>query len=915
MKSITLKNLWPHLVALLIFAAVSSIYFYPVLQGYGLKQLDIKQHKGMGHEIKSHKADLDEEPLWTGNMFGGMPAYQITAIQYNGNIIDYIHKALQLGFAHPINILILYMIGFYIFLLCLRINPWLSIIGALAFAFSSYFIIIIEAGHNTKALAIAYMPAVLGGIISILRGRVWVGVLITTIFMALELKANHFQITYYLIFTVLAVGLVEMFYQIKAGQTQLFFKRAGIVVIAVILGILPNIGNLLTTYEYSKASTRSPSELTITASGETNEHNKSTGLDKDYITRWSNGIGESFSLLLPNVKGAKSGAILGDEEEVQRLRREDPQFFNFMVSQYQNEQFLVNTYWGNQPFTSGSVYAGAIICFLAFLALFFVKDRLTIGLGIAAILALLLSWGKNFMGFTEFFIDYVPLYNKFRAVSMTLVVVEMVLPALAILFLAKIYQNRTEIFEQKKRLYTVSGAFVGLLLLFWMMPDTFFEFLSDKEMQHLNTQLSSNEQQSNMIYAGFESVKNYRIDIFKADVIRALQFIVIAFVLMLLFLTKKLNKNIMIAGIGLLIFVDLWTVDKTYINNKQKPGASITAADRYLAYEPISKKIMPYNASTVDKAILQKEVQQNPSLIQKINDKLAEDTKEKGVLTTSDVESVEYTQLMRATHYRVLNTTKRLDEDAQTAYFHKTLGGYHAAKLKKYQELIDFQLGYEHFQLSQVFLQGGEEGVKQYLPNMVATNMLNAKYIIGAVNAEQGQRLTFVQNPYALGNAWFVEDYKIVPNADEEILALKELNPGKTVIVREEDKGMLADNYQKNAGDYIRLKSYLPNKLVYEYQAASKQLAVFSEIYYNKGWTAYLNGEELPYIKVNYILRGMELPEGGGELVFIFDPISYEIGRVATWASSILILLLGGVVYRKKFRANKNSEEEEQDNN
>ncbi len=724
MKPTLLKRFGPYLIAFPVFAIVASIYFYPALQGYALKQGDIKQYRGMSHEIIGHHEDLNEELLWTGNMFSGMPAYQITVVKYSGDLIRYVHKTLQLGFPHPINLLILYMIGFYIFLLCLRINPWLSIIGAIAFAFSSYFIVIIEAGHNTKAYAIAYMPAVLGGVISILRGRVWVGALVTALFIGLEIIGNHFQITYYLLFLVLAVGLVEMIYQFKNGDAVVFLKRVGIVIIAVILGVLPNLGHMLTTYEYSKASTRSLSELTITPSGDSNTHIKSTGLDKDYITRWSLGIDESFSLLLPNVKGGKSGAILANDDEVQRIRKEDPQFFNFMVEQYQNEQFLVNTYWGNQPFTSGPVYGGAIICFLALLALFFVKDRLTIGMGLAAILALLLAWGHNFMSFTDFFIDYVPLYNKFRAVSMTLVIVELVLPALAILFLAKLYQNREELLKQKKRLLIISSVFGGILLLFWLIPDTFFDFLSEDEVQHLNNQVIKNPDNNSIIYAGFESIKNYRMDIFRDDIIRTLGFVIVTLVFIILFLKQKINKNIMILGIGTLAIIDLWVIDKQYVNNATTPGALSGSPNKYIAYEPLEMKEHPYTATPVDKAILDRELENNPNIAQAINDKIAEERQKKGNLSQAIIQHIQFIQLMRGTHYRVFNTIKKMDEDAETAYFHKTLGGYHAAKLKKYQELIDFKLGYEHHLLRNTFLQEGERGVQQLLPSMNVANML-----------------------------------------------------------------------------------------------------------------------------------------------------------------------------------------------
>lgn len=905
MKSIDSKKFLPHIVALVLFTAIASVYFYPTFLGYRLKQGDIKQHKGMAHEIRSHRADFNEEPLWLGNMFSGMPAYQVSATQFKGNIIKVIDNVLKFGLPHPVYLLFLYMLGFYILLMCLRINPWLSIVGAIAFAFSSYFLVIIEAGHNSKALSIAYMPALLGGIISILRGRIWLGGLITVVFMGLHLNANHLQITYYLIFVVFIYGIYELVYQLRAGHSKEFFKRAGIAVIAVLIGVLPNIGNILTTYEYSKFSTRSPSELTINPDGSSNEGVKSTGLDKDYITRWSYGIEETITLLVPNAKGGKSGAILADEEEIQRLRQADPQFFNFMVNQYQNEQFIVNTYWGNQPFTSGPVYVGAIVFFLAVLALFFVKSRLIISLGIVTVLALLLSWGKNLMWFTDFFIDYIPLYNKFRAVSMILVIVELVLPIFAVLFLSELYQNRDEILRQKKKILSVSGVFVGVLLVFWVTPDTFFDFLSLDEKQHMNEQLQENQQQSNAIYAGFESIKDYRIDLFKSDLMNSLKYIILALAVLLLYLYGKLNKKVFVLGIGALVLVDLWSLNKQFLNNEEKPGVSKTAADRFLAYQPQEQKLAPYAASPVDKTILQNELNKNAELAQQVEQKIAEVRAEKGRLDQRDIEKIQFLQLMRNTHYRVLNSTAKMDEDAKTAYFHKTLGGYHAAKMKKYQELIDFELGREHFQLRQAFLQGGKDYAQQLLPQMNVTNMLNAKYIIGAVQAGQGQQLAVIQNPHALGNSWLVDDVKFVADANEEIKAFENTDVSKSVIVRESYKDHLSLSYSVGSTDYIKLESYLPNELIYTYQSANNAFAVFSEIFYDKGWTAYINGEEVPHYRVNYTLRGLELPAGSGEVKFVFDPDSYEFGVVATWVSSVIILLLiGFVAYRKYNKMN-----------
>lgn len=900
MSQFNFKKIIPYLLPIVLFAAIAMTYFYPVLKGYELKQSDIKQHKGMSHEITSHREKFDEEALWIGNMFAGMPSYQVTKVNYSGNIMPFLMDLTLLWNHNPIGILFAYMLGFFIFSLSLRIDPLTSLIGAIAYGFSSYFIIIIEAGHNTKALALAYLPPMIGGVISILRGRYWVGALITVVFLGLELYANHLQITYYSIFILISIGIVEFIHKLKASKTAEFFKSLGILLVAVIIGILPNIGNLITTYEYSKASTRSPSELTISSDGMSNDEIISTGLDKDYITRWSYGIEETATLLLPNVKGGRSGAIIGDEAEVKRLRKENPQFFNFLVQQYQESQNIVNTYWGNQPFTSGSVYIGIIVCFLAFLAFFFVKDRLLIALGAASILTLFLSWGKNLMWLTNFFIDYIPLYNKFRAVSMILIVLEFTIPVFALLFIAKLIKSREELLKQKKRLIIVSSSFVGVLLLFWLTPSSFFTFMSEGEQSFFNKLIINNPDAANYINSNLIQLEQYRVEIFKADVVRGLQFIIGAILFVGLFLIGRIKSNLMVAGLGVLILIDLWSVDKKYINNEVTPNTSKSANNHFAMYQKPQQKLAPYTASQVDRAILAKELNKNPEIATEIQNEINKLKSTNPRPDASKIEDIQFMELMRNTHYRVLNSVKKMDEDAETAYFHKTLGGYHGAKMKKYQELIDFELGEEHFQLRQAFMQGGTELVKSMLPSMNATNMLNAKYIIGAVKVKEGQALTFVENPYALGNAWFVNEVKWVETADEEIKALQSLDPSNKVIVRNNFKELLSKTqFNGGSNSSITLKSYSPNELVYSFSAQQNQVAVFSEIYYISGWNAYINGNEVPYFKANYILRGMEVPKGEGEIVFRFEPLTVEVGEKLTWASSILILLLlGGVIYR-----------------
>lgn len=899
MKNIDLKKILPHLLALALFVGLASVYFYPALQGYRIKQGDIKLHKGMSHELRSHKDKFDEEPLWVGNMFSGMPAYQISSVSYSGDLIEVLHKFLTTWMPHPIALLILYMIGFYILLLCLRIKPWLAIVGAIAFAFSSYFIVIIEAGHNSKAFAIAYMPALLGGIISILRGRWKLGFLLTALFMALELKANHLQITYYLIFVILFVGIGELISAWKRGEQVLFFKRSGIAILAVLLGLLPNLGNILTTYEYSKASTRSATELTVKPDGSSNESIKSSGLEKDYITQWSYGIDESLTLLIPNAKGGASGAVLSDEEAMKEFRTSNPQFFNFMVSQYQNSGWYVNTYWGDMPFTSGPVYVGILICLLAFLSFFYVKDKLVISLALVAFLTLMLSWGKNFMGLTEFFIDYFPMYDKFRAVTMILVIVELVLPILAILFLNKLIQNREEIAANKKKLFIALGSFVGVLLLLWASPESFNNFTSHAEESRFASLMAANPQQSGMLSSHLDTIIEYRKEVFRADVFDRLKFVVLAIALILLFVYGKIKSKVLVVGIGALVLIDLWMLDKEYLNNEENPGVSKLADNRYLSYNKPSNILDPYTASPVDQAILNQELVLHPEINQEIQKSIAEAKKEDPRLSQGRIQGIQFTELMRGTHYRVLNTNARLDEDAQTAYFHKTLGGYHGAKMKKYQELIDFELSIEHYQLKQAFQQGGREMVKQYLPQMNVVNMMNAKYIIGAEAREGGNALVFVENPYRMGNAWFVSKLNKVKTANEVIQGIHDLNPAEEAMIREQDAQNLSSTYPKNQADRIQLKSYLPNKLVYEYTASQKQFAVFSEIFYSGGWKAYINEREIPIYRVNYILRGLEIPAGQGKIIFKFEPGLVALGNTLSIISSVIFLLLfAGFIYQ-----------------
>ncbi len=889
-----IKVFLPHLIAIVVFWILAAVYYYPAYQGNRVKQGDITQYRGMSHEIRAHQEEFDENPLWQGNMFSGMPSYQTTKVEYNGNVIEYINDLLYTLMPNPIGVTFMYMLGFYLLMLCIGLNPWLSVFGAIAFGFSSYFFIIVEAGHNSKALAIAYMSPVLGGIILAYRKKVILGSLITAIFLALEIYANHLQVTYYLLLTILAVGILYLIKYVQEKRMIDFAKNTGFLIIALVIAILANAGNLLTTYEYSKVSTRGKSELTIHPENGQQENIAKQGLDRDYITRWSYGKEESFSFLIPDVKGPGSGAILGDEKEVERLRKENPTFFNYVVSEYQNNKNVINTYWGDQPGTSGSVYVGAIIFLLAFLALFFIKNKLKWPLLIIAILAILLAWGKNMMWFTDVFIDYFPMYNKFRAVTIILILVELAFPALAALFLHELIGRRDDFIAQEKKVYKFIGGFIILYIILIASPTTFLSFTSQNEEIQFSQQYQSGNAQQ--IDQNRNSLIDYRVGVFRASAFKGLVYLIITVLLIALFLKRKVEWKTMVGILTVLVLIDLWTNDKRYINNEKVANGS-----NFVSWESKEKVSMPYAADAVDNEILQREVNSNAVVKKQIDSQIQKSQKEqKGRLSQLGMESVAFTTLMRSTHYRVLNTNTRLDADARTAYFHKTLGGYHGAKMKKYQELIDFELGKEHYMLQQAMAQGGQAMVLQYLPEMNAVNMLNAKYIIGAANTAEGRRAVLVENPNAFGNAWFVNQIKNVANADSAILSLKNTDLKKIAIVNQKI-GLEEKNFNASTNNNISLTSYLPNKLTYIYKANSEQFAVFSEIYYEKGWKAFINGKESNIYEVDFLLRGLKVPSGEGTIEMIFEPYSHEIGVSLTYISSLLILLaIGGGIYMEK---------------
>jgi hypothetical protein len=700
-------------------------------------------------------------------------------------------------------------------LLSLKVDYRLSAVGAIAFAFSSYFFIIIMAGHMTKALAIAYLPMVVAAVLYTYRGRMLLGGVLTAVTVALELYANHLQITYYLVLMLILIGLVQFIKDFKANNLMDFSKRSGVLILAALLASATAVTRLSTTMEYGTESTRGKSELT------NNLDNKTSGLDKDYATSWSYGIAETFTLLIPNFYGgASQGKLTTDSETYQAIKRAP------------NAKQLIKQlplYWGTQPFTSGPTYAGSIVMFLFIFGLIFVKSEMRVWILLATIMSIMLAWGKNFMPLTDLFLDYFPGYNKFRAVSMILVVAEFTLPLLGFVALNKFLLEKDEDYEtyskvkdvraqkvshvsvKSKKLRSLNLAFYivgGLSLIFALMPSLFFDFVGGQD--------------ANLAKNGWpiDALQADRAGLLSADAWRSFTFIALTFGAMWMFLKNKISSKYVILIVGVLVLADMWTVNKRYLNDDN--------------FARKSKVQVPYKATAADQQILR------------------------------DTDP----------NFRVFNQSVSTFNDASTSYFHKSIGGYHGAKLKRYQELIENHIS---------------KG------NMAVLNMLNTKYFITPKGQAQ-------QNPGAKGNAWFVNEINIVANADAEIAALDGFKPSNTAIVDTIFSEQIIDGLD-NIASSIVLTEYKPNYLKYNSNSTNDGIAIFSEIYYDKGWNAYVNGELKPHFRANYVLRGMKIPAGNHVVEFKFEPAVYHVSEQIALASSVVLLLLLAFVSVKELKS------------
>ena len=816
-----------HALVIAGFIAITMIYFSPLLQNKELKQGDVDHWYGAAKEILDFRKAHNTEPLWTNSMFGGMPAYQISVL-YPSNLVQYINKVITLGIPTPANFFFLYFLGFYILLLVLKIDWRLAALGSLAFGLSSYFLIIIEAGHNTKAEAVGYMAPVIAGIILTYRGKYFAGGALTALAMALEINANHPQVTYYLFLIISLLVAVQIYKTWQEKAWKSFVIGSGIIAAVTILAVLTSVTSLWATADYGKYSTRGQSELAA--------KKVSTGLDRDYVFDWSYGNAEAWTLLIPNYKGGSSSMSLGKDESV--IEKVNPN--------YRKNIEGFPSYWGDQQFTSGPVYVGAIVCFLFLLGLLICEGTDRWWLLAGTILSIFLAWGKNFPAFNYFLFDHLPGYNKFRAVTIALVIAEFCMPVLAILALNKVLNTPNLLQTKKRNLFIGMGVALGITLIVAVSPTIFSDvYKTEKvvrngqvetvgEYEQLKGEIKkqgANDQQA----ADFlENLEIARKAVLSADAWRSFIFIALACALIFGYEKYKFKKEILLLGMGILIVSDLWAVDKRFLNDDD--------------FKEVKNAGVPFEPKKVDLEILK---DQSPD-------------------------------------YRVMNLQNPFN-DARTSYFHKSIGGYHGAKLKKIKELIDYRLDPEVQMIIGSFKSKDPRQIDQAMANAFCINMLNGKYIIYNEDAPP------IPNQHALGNCWFIRDFRYVANADSEINAMGSFDPAKTAVVDERYKPMI-DNFHPNndTTGTIKLNSYQPNDLIYQSNSTTEQLAIFSEIFFEGGWNAYIDGKLTPHFRADYVLRGMKIPAGSHRIEFKFEPSLYSTGEHISLASSLILLLLVG---------------------
>ncbi len=826
-----LKKYWIDVVVVALFAAISFAYFVPAdIDGRILYQHDASAGRGLGHELQTYYEQTGEHTRWSNSAFSGMPTYQTAPSYKSTDVLSKIMQVYHLGLPDNVWYVFAYLLGFYILLRAFNFRKELAALGSIIWAFSSYFFIIIAAGHIWKVWALAYLPPMIAGVVLAYRGKYLWGLLVTALFTAFEVKANHVQMTYYYLFVVFFMVIAYLVEAIKQKKFAHFAKATGVCVAGAALGILINSSNLYHTWEYGKESMRGKSELVKKNSA--NQTN--SGLERDYITQWSYGIGETWTLLIPNAKGGASVPLASNEIA---MKKADPQFMQVY------EQ--LGQYWGNQPGTSGPVYVGAFVLMLFILGLFIVKTPMKWALLAATILSILLSWGRNFMPLTDFFIDYVPMYAKFRTVASILVIAEFTIPLLAVMALKTFIEEKEALKQNMKYVYISFGLTAGVALLFAIAPSLFFSsFISDAEMQALKNIPAE------YLSPLMTNLTQMREAMFSADCYRTVFIIVIGTALLVLYRYNKLKANVMVVIIAALCLVDMWMVNKRYLNDAMFVERSVRDNEPEM--------------SNTDKIILQD----------------------------------------KSLDYRVLNLASNTFNENETSYFHKSIGGYHPAKLRRYQEMIEHYIAPEMQKTMQAIMTAGGDMSKVDGRSIYPIlNMLNTKYFILPL---QGNQTAPVMNPYTYGNAWFVDKVTYVNNANEEIDKVGKIDLHHEAVADKQFETILkASNAQGNVSQ-VELVSYAPNKLKYNVSSEKGGVVVFSEIYY-PGWTATIDGQKAELGRVNYILRALNVEKGKHTIELAFDPQSVHTTETIATVSFAVLLLLIVLIAFLEYKKRKNS--------
>ena len=849
----TLKRFLPDILVVLLFAVIAFAYFFPAdTEGRILYRHDSSAGRGSGQELTEYYQRTGERTRWTNSLFSGMPTYQMAPSYDSQQVLNEVGKFYHLWLPENVWYVFAYLLGFYILLRAFDFRRELAVLGSIIWAFSSYFFIIIAAGHIWKVIALAYLPPMIAGIVLAYRGKYVWGFVITALFTALEIQANHVQMTYYYLFIIAFMVLAYLWDAVRNHRLAQFGKATGVCFVAAALGVVINLSNLYHTWQYTQESMRGKSELVKKNSA----NQTSSGLDRDYITQWSYGIDETWTLLVPNTKGGASMPLAMNEKAMEKA---DPQFYQI----YQQ----LGQYWGNQPGTSGPVYVGAFVLMLFVLGLFIVKGPMKWALFLATGLSILLSWGHNFMWFTDLFLDNVPMYAKFRTVASILVIAEFTIPLLAMLALKKIFDT-PDFFTQKIRIYLGTSkhpiiahnttnmfwlwvSFIatgGMALLFAIMPSIFFpDYVSASELEAMK-QIPSE-------YLGplLSNLQEIRISIFTADCWRTFFVIVLGTAVLLLLRMKKIQPKYAVGAIIVLCLVDMWQVNKRYLNDGMFVERSVRET--------------PQQETATDRQILQD----------------------------------------KAPDYRVLNLASNTFNENETSYYHKSIGGYHAAKLRRYQEMIDQYIGKEMRDMQGAIVNAQGDMTRVAGDSIYPVlNMLNTKYVILPL---QGGQTAPLLNPYAFGNAWFVDRISYVDNANAEIDAVGKLNLRHEAVADSKFKDVLGEPVAQQSNAVVTLKKYEPNELTYTVESQKGGIVVFSEVYY-PGWTATVDGTDTPVGRVNYILRAINVKPGKHTVVLTFKPASVKNTETAAYVAYLLLVLAiaAGVFFEMKRRKNETNE-------